>query len=344
MSNSAWRTRSAVGAWRCPAAPRAPAAPGAGDDPHAAWRFGRRQLLAQHLCRHLLDRAARQLCRAGTGRRRCGSAASRCSPRCAITRRTSRLRPSRRRRVSQAVVALAAVQPGLDRPVAHAVDRRRPRASAASARVGRRRARARGSGAASRSRGNSSRRASAPSLVSSSSPSLVRSSRPTLTTRGSSGGSFSNTVGRPWGRDASSSGRPACGSATAACGSGASTGRRRTHEVALRRRRSRDGSTGALFSVTRPSAISRSASRRLATPARASHLAMRSPRVGAASLMPAGRDQGGEDAAVARVDQEFRMPLHAEAEASRAVLDALDDAVGAIAFTTATGPGSRTAW
>ena len=46
--------------------------------------------------------------------------------------------------------------------------------------------------------GSSSRRFSAPSLVSSNSPSELRSSRPTETTRGISSGSLANTVSRPF--------------------------------------------------------------------------------------------------------------------------------------------------
>ena len=131
MSNSAWRTRSAVGRVAAPAGatqrrPRqAPAT-------ILTARSGCRQLLAQHLRRHLLDRARAAACRAGTGRRRCGSAATRDRPRCAITRRTSRLRPSRSATVSQALSPLRAIQPGLDRAVARRRRPSRPRASAAS--------------------------------------------------------------------------------------------------------------------------------------------------------------------------------------------------------------------
>ncbi len=52
---------------------------------------------------------------------------------------------------------------------------------------------------------------------------------------------------------------------------------------------------------------------------------MRSPVDG--SLIAGGRDQGGEDAGIAGIDQEFRVPLHAQAEAVAGVLDALDHAV-----------------
>ncbi len=44
-----------------------------------------------------------------------------CSPRCVITRRISRLRPSRSATVSQAFSPLREFEPGLDRSVAHAV-------------------------------------------------------------------------------------------------------------------------------------------------------------------------------------------------------------------------------
>ena len=93
---------------------------------------------------------------------------------------------------------------------------------------------------------------------------------------------------------------------------------------------------------TRPSAIQRSASRREHSPARASNLAMRSGGApppwpspaggggdgwGLVRVMRRGLDKGAEDAAVALVDLEFGMPLHAEAKAPARVLDALDDAV-----------------
>ena len=57
----------------------------------------------------------------------------------------------------------------------------------------------------------------------------------------------------------------------------------------------------------------RSASRRLATPARASHLAMRSPRSADRSSRQAAIS-ASKMRAVAGIDEEFRMPLHAEAE------------------------------
>src|SRR5579872_2893930 len=87
-------------------------------------------------------------------------------------------------------------------------------------------------------------------------------------------------------------------------------------------------------SLTRPSAIQRSASRREQSPARAITLAMRSPRglpsPAASAVMAsatAGLDEGREDAEIALADGEFRVPLHAKAEAAARILDALDDAV-----------------
>src|SRR5271166_4747519 len=80
-------------------------------------------------------------------------------------------------------------------------------------------------------------------------------------------------------------------------------------------------------SLTRPSAIQRSASRREHNPARAITLAMRSPGVaasavawlpvsGAAGSASGGIDEGGEDGDVAGADRVFGMPLHAAAEAA----------------------------
>src|SRR5689334_7763870 len=85
--------------------------------------------------------------------------------------------------------------------------------------------------------------------------------------------------------------------------------------------------------LTRPSAIQRSASRLEQRPARANRLAMRSPFSGfsaAAALIsePARLDEGGKEALVPVADGIFRMPLHADEEAPALVLDALDDAVG----------------
>src|SRR5438477_5826437 len=84
--------------------------------------------------------------------------------------------------------------------------------------------------------------------------------------------------------------------------------------------------------TTRPSAIQRSASRREHRPARASRLAIRSPRDSPASSLMAGSaaggDEGVEDAVVAGADGIFGMPLHPEAEAPLGDLDALDHAVG----------------
>jgi len=58
--------------------------------------------------------------------------------------------------------------------------------------------------------GSSSARASPPSLVSSRRPSVLKSSRPIEISRGNPSGRLSNTVGRPQGRHAWSSGRAAC--------------------------------------------------------------------------------------------------------------------------------------
>ena len=61
---------------------------------------------------------------------------------------------------------------------------------------------------------------------------------------------------------------------------------------------------------------------------------MRSPRAASLGLCRAARssagggDEGLEDRAIGRVDQELGMPLHAEAEGVARVLDALDHAVG----------------
>src|SRR5215472_17416415 len=82
--------------------------------------------------------------------------------------------------------------------------------------------------------------------------------------------------------------------------------------------------------LTRPSAIQRSASRREQRPARARRLAMRSPFSPAAALMasaPARLYEGGEEAAIAVADGVLRMPLHADKKAPAARLDALDHAV-----------------
>src|SRR5690606_15404956 len=91
--------------------------------------------------------------------------------------------------------------------------------------------------------------------------------------------------------------------------------------------------------LTRPCSIIASASRREAMPARAMRLAILSPArspsgaVGGASfcalmlLATRGLDEGGNDAPVAVADGEFRMPLHAEAEAVGRRLDALDHPV-----------------
>src|SRR3954451_21021762 len=92
-------------------------------------------------------------------------------------------------------------------------------------------------------------------------------------------------------------------------------------------------STTLFSSFTRPSAISFSASRRLATPARASHLAIRSRRSGdspasSASSATAGAHEGLEDQRVGRIDGVFRVPLDAEGEAVAGMLDALHHAVG----------------
>src|SRR5712671_3448536 len=87
------------------------------------------------------------------------------------------------------------------------------------------------------------------------------------------------------------------------------------------------------LTMTRPSAIQRSASRREHRPARASRLAIRSPpdSLTTASLMAgsaAGGDERVEDAVVAGADRIFGMPLDPETEASLGDLDALDHAVG----------------
>src|ERR1043165_3973742 len=81
--------------------------------------------------------------------------------------------------------------------------------------------------------------------------------------------------------------------------------------------------------LTRPSAIQRSAPRREHRPARASLLAIRSgPFIETSSLRRCRPQEGAEEFRVALGDHELGMPLHADAEAIARRLDALDHAVG----------------
>ena len=137
-------------------------------------------------------------------------------------------------------------------------------------------------------------RARPPSLVRSSRPSVLMSSRPIATTRGRSSGRLSNTVGRP------------CGSRAVVTsprglwkihkrvrsrgGSGSPSIVMRSSAVTLT---AGEASTSPL-SVTRPSAIIASASRREAMPARAMTLAMRSSvGSGGGAGTSAARGRGG---------------------------------------------------
>src|ERR1700741_4835516 len=75
------------------------------------------------------------------------------------------------------------------------------------------------------------------------------------------------------------------------------------------------------LTTTRPASISRSASRREHTPARAKRLAIRSPSM-------AGGNEGFEDFFIGRAYVVFRVPLHAEAKRMRGKFNAFDHAVG----------------
>ena len=109
--------------------------------------------------------------------------------------------------------------------------------------------------------------------------------------------------------------RPACGSATAGSAPARSTGLPSTDdEVARGDERRRDASTVGVVQLApgprRSAARHRAGWRRRRGPA----IWRCARRAGVDSLMPAGGDQRVEDAPVARIDQEFRVPLHAEAE------------------------------
>ena len=125
--------------------------------------------------------------------------------------------------------------------------------------------------------GSSRKRASSPSLVSSNNPSVLMSSRPIDTTRGSWERSLPNTVGRPsgsWFETTSPPGLWYRQSLVASfCGSGWPSIRITSLSVTLV---AAEVST-LPFIFTRPSPISRSASRLEQMPARAITLAMRSP-------------------------------------------------------------------
>ena len=90
--------------------------------------------------------------RAGTARRRRGSAGSPRRPRCSSTLRTSRFLPSRMANMSQTLAPCSRSSVRLDRAVVDAVDRRRRLAARRAAPASPGHGRARGSGAASRSR------------------------------------------------------------------------------------------------------------------------------------------------------------------------------------------------
>ena len=109
LSNSACRTRSAVGRVASPGRrqqPRPRQAPAMIRTGHARLR----QLLAQHLAAAPRPPRRAAGCRAGTARTPPGSAGSPAGPRCAITLRTSRLRPSRQRHRQPAIIALLRLQ------------------------------------------------------------------------------------------------------------------------------------------------------------------------------------------------------------------------------------------
>ena len=193
-------------------------------------------------------------------------------------------------------------------------------------------------------------RDSSPSLVSSSSPSELRSSRPTETTRGSSGGKRSNTVG----------------AALLVAMRGDEAGRL---VIAPQPRAARPPGIG--LPSTRMSLASVTVSAGLVSTLPSTRdAAFGDPALGVAARAQAGARQSlgdalalrrrcvghGDDAQcrqaatkaakrrrIALADLVFRVPLHAEAEAAARILDALDDAVRRRASMTMPGASCFTA-
>ena len=202
-------------------------------------------------------------------------------PRCAITRRTSRLRPSRRLTVSQALSPFARSSPASIGAVAHALDRH-----ALCQRRQRRAPRAAVHAHAIAAEPAGRRQLQLPrqrAVIGQQQQPLAGQVEPADADHArQSPGQFVEH-GRPALRIAMRR-HQAVGLVIApqAGAFGASTSARSPPRCRRGRRTWRDASPARCSAVLRPSASSFSASRRLATPARASHLAIRSPRAGVA--------------------------------------------------------------